>query len=107
MHFAVRCEYRRGSARTCVYGKGFPELRSTKVLQAANCASHRRVRYVVYDPKDPRKGQTLADPELGQILLGEGATITKALAAAGAHSPLPRGAVVWDRQQTKIAYRVP
>ena len=65
------------------------------------------VRYVVYDPKDPRKGQTLADPVLGQIVLSQGTTITKALAAANATAPLPSGAVVWDRQQSKVAYRVP
>ena len=61
------------------------------------------VRYAVYDPKDPRKGTLLADPALGQIILGEGNTITKALAAASA----PRGSVVWDRQQRRIAYTVP
>lgn len=65
------------------------------------------MRYVVYDPKDPRKGQTLADPELGQIVLGEGVTITKALAAATATAPLPTGSVVWDRQAARVAYRVP
>jgi hypothetical protein len=65
------------------------------------------VRYVVYDPKDPRKGQTLADPSLGQIVLGEGATITKALAAATAKAPLASGSVVWDRQEARAAYRVP
>ena len=65
------------------------------------------MRYVVYDPKDPRKGQILADPVLGQIVLGQGLTITKALAAANSHAPLPSGAVVWDRQQSKVAYRVP
>ena len=67
----------------------------------------RVVRYVVYDPKDPRKGQTLADPGLGQIVLGEGTTITKALAAATAKAPLPSGSVVWDRQGARAAYRVP
>ncbi|MEI9941780.1 MAG: hypothetical protein WDO69_31590 [Pseudomonadota bacterium] len=72
-----------------------------------NPSTLRAVRYVVYNPKDPRKGQTLADPVLGQIVLGEGATITKALAAASANAPLPSGAVVWDRQQSKVAYRVP
>jgi hypothetical protein len=65
------------------------------------------VRYVVYDPKDPRKGQTLADPVLGQIVLGEGVTITKALAAATARAPLASGSVVWDRNQQRVAYRVP
>ncbi|MET0795659.1 MAG: hypothetical protein ABW061_29345 [Polyangiaceae bacterium] len=65
------------------------------------------MRYVVYDPKDPRKGQTLADPLLGQIVLAEGATITKALAAATAKAPLASGTVVWDRQATRAAYRVP
>jgi len=65
------------------------------------------VRYVVYDPKDPRKGQILADPVLGQIVLSQGATITKALAAANATAPLPSGAVVWDRQESRVAYRVP
>jgi hypothetical protein len=65
------------------------------------------VRYVVYDPKDPRKGQTLPDPILGQIVLGEGITITKALAAATAKAPLATGSVVWDRQEARAAYRVP
>jgi len=65
------------------------------------------VRYVVYDPKDPRKGQILADPVLGQIVLSQGPTITKALAAANSQAPLPSGAVVWDREQSKVAYRVP
>jgi hypothetical protein len=65
------------------------------------------VRYVVYDPKDPRKGQTLADPVLGQIVLGEGITITKAIAAASRHAPLPSGSVVWDRNEQRVAYRVP
>ncbi len=65
------------------------------------------VRYVVYDPKDPRKGQTLADPELGQIVLSQGATITKALDAAKASAPLASGSVVWDRQGARVAYRVP
>lgn len=65
------------------------------------------MRYVVYDPKDPRKGQILAHPALGQILLGQGPTITKALAAANAAAPLLSGSVVWDRQESKVAYRVP
>jgi hypothetical protein len=65
------------------------------------------VRYVVYDPKDPRKGHTLADPVLGQIVLSQGLTITKALAAASTNGPLASGSVVWDRQQSKVAYRVP
>ena len=65
------------------------------------------MRYVVYDPKDPRKGQTLADPALGQIPLGEGTTITKALAAAQGDAALASGSVVWDRQQSRVAYRVP
>ena len=65
------------------------------------------MRYVVYDPKDPRKGQTLADPELGQIVLSEGITITKALAAATASAPLSAGSVVWDRKEARVAYRVP
>ncbi len=65
------------------------------------------MRYVVYDPKDPKKGQLLADPVLGQIVLGEGATITKALAAASAKAKLASGSVVWDREQTRVAYRVP
>jgi hypothetical protein len=64
------------------------------------------VRYVVYDPKDPRKGQVLADPELGQIIISEGLTITKALAAATASAPLASGSVVWDREQSRVAYRV-
>lgn len=61
------------------------------------------MRYAVYDPNDPRKGKLLPDPELGQIILGEGRTITKALAAA---SP-PSGSVVWDREQRRVAYTVP
>ena len=65
------------------------------------------MRYVVYDPKDPRKGQVLADPALGQIVLSQGPTITKALAAANASAPLQSGSVVWDRQESKVAYRVP
>ena len=65
------------------------------------------MRYVVYDPKDPRKGQLIADPVLGQIVLGEGATITKALAAATAKAPLASGSVVWDRTEARVAYRVP
>ena len=65
------------------------------------------MRYVVYDPKDPRKGQILADPVLGQIVLSQGQTITKALAAANSAAPLPSGSVVWDRQESRVAYRVP
>jgi hypothetical protein len=60
-------------------------------------------RYVVYDPEDPRKGKVLPDPTLGQIILAEGETITKALSAASA----PPGAVVWDRKEARIAYVVP
>jgi hypothetical protein len=62
------------------------------------------MRYAVYDPQDPRKGQLLADPELGQIIVGEGETITKALHAA---QPAASGSVVWDRKQQRVAYRVP
>ena len=65
------------------------------------------MRYVVYDPKDPRKGRVIADPALSQIILGEGITITKALAAATATAPLASGSVVWDREQARVAYRVP
>ncbi len=65
------------------------------------------VRYVVYDPKDPRKGHKIVDPLLGQILLGEGATITKALTAAAHGVPLASGSVVWDRKDARVAYRVP
>jgi hypothetical protein len=61
------------------------------------------MRYAVYDPRDPRKGQLLADPTLGQIILGEGETITKALLAA---TP-PSGAVVWDRKENRVAYTLP
>lgn len=61
------------------------------------------MRYVVYDPRDPRKGKVLPDPALGQIILGEGETITKALSAA---KP-PSGAIVWDRKEARIAYVVP
>lgn len=60
-------------------------------------------RYVVYDPKDARRGSVLPDATLGQIILGEGDTITKALNAAQA----PAGAVVWDRKEGRIAYVVP
>ena len=60
-------------------------------------------RYVVYNPKDPRKGELMRDPVLNQILLGEGATITKALAAAEA----PSGSVVWDRRDGRVVYTVP
>ena len=60
-------------------------------------------RYAVYDPADPRKGKLLPDPELGQILLGEGMTITQALSAAAA----PAGSVVWDRKERRVAYIVP
>ena len=63
-------------------------------------------RYVVYDPKDPRRGSVLPDPVLGQIILGEADTITKALNAASP-PPLPPGAVVWDRKESRIAYVVP
>jgi hypothetical protein len=62
------------------------------------------VRYAVYDPNDPRKGQVLPDAVLGQIILGEGTTITKALLAAAGARP---GAVVWDREQRRVAYTVP
>jgi hypothetical protein len=61
------------------------------------------VRYVVYNPKDLRKSELMRDPVLGQILLAEGETITKALAAARA----PSGSVVWDRREKRIAYTVP
>lgn len=62
------------------------------------------MRYAVYDPNDPRKGQLLPDAALGQIILGEGATITKALQAA---ADAPPGAVVWDREQRRVAYTLP
>jgi hypothetical protein len=65
------------------------------------------VRYVVYDPKDARKGRIIADAALGQIILAEGTTITKALAAATVNAPLASGTVVWDREQARVAYRVP
>lgn len=61
------------------------------------------MRYAVYDPQDPRRGKVLADPELGQIILAEGDTITKALQGATA----PAGAVVWDRKESRVAYVVP
>jgi hypothetical protein len=61
------------------------------------------MRYAVYDPRDPRKGSLLPDPALGQIILGEGDTITKALQAA---TP-PPGSLVWDRKEKRIAYTVP
>ena len=60
-------------------------------------------RYAVYDPTDPRKGKVLPDPLLGQIILGEGETITKALGSA----TLRPGCVVWDRKESRIAYVVP
>jgi hypothetical protein len=62
------------------------------------------MRYVVYDPKDPRKGSVLADPALGQIILGEGKTITEVLRAV---PQAPHGAVVWDRLEQRVAYTVP
>lgn len=58
---------------------------------------------MVYDPKDARRGSVLPDATLGQIILGEGDTITKALNAAAA----PAGSVVWDRKEGRIAYVVP
>ena len=45
----------------------------------------------------------MRDPVLNQILLGEGDTITKALAAAEA----PSGSVVWDRRDGRVVYTVP
>jgi hypothetical protein len=60
-------------------------------------------RYAVCDPHDPRKGKLLPDPELGHIVLGEGATITQALKAASA----PAGSFVWDRKEARVAYLVP
>jgi len=60
-------------------------------------------RYAVCDPRDPRKGKLLRDPELGEIVLGEGATITQALEAASA----PAGSFVWDRKESRVAYVVP
>jgi hypothetical protein len=60
-------------------------------------------RYVVYDPKDARRGSVLPDATLRQIILGEGDTITKALGAAAA----PAGSVVWDRKERRIVYVVP
>ncbi|MEO8904964.1 MAG: hypothetical protein ABI488_21190 [Polyangiaceae bacterium] len=65
------------------------------------------MRYAVYDPKDPRKGRLLADAALAQIILGEGRTITLALAAATAKAVLASGSVVWDREASRVAYRVP
>jgi len=61
------------------------------------------MRYAVYDPNDPRRGKLLPDAALGQIILAEGVTITKALQAAAA----PAGAVVWDRKEGRVAYVVP
>ncbi len=61
------------------------------------------LRYVVYNPRDPRKGSVLPDATLGQIVLGEGDTITKALNNASA----PAGSVVWDRREARVAYVVP
>jgi hypothetical protein len=61
------------------------------------------LRYAVYDPKDPRKAELMRDPVLGEIILGEGRTITLALAAALA----PSGSIVWDRQQKRVVYIVP
>jgi hypothetical protein len=62
------------------------------------------LRYVVYDPKDPRKGTVLLDPALREIILGEGKTISLALLAAGSAPP---GAVVWDRREKRVAYVIP
>jgi len=45
----------------------------------------------------------MRDPVLNQILLGEGETITKALAVAQA----PSGSVVWDRRDGRVVYTVP
>ncbi|HMJ12028.1 MAG TPA: hypothetical protein VK524_11475 [Polyangiaceae bacterium] len=59
-------------------------------------------RYVVYDPKDPRKATLMRDPTLGQVVLGEGRTITAALLAARA----PSGCVVWDRHERRVAYTI-
>ncbi len=81
-------------------------------------ASSAALRYAVYDPNDPRKGTVLADPVTGQIILGEGRTITLALSAAAAALfpkldpaestlELPSGSVVWDRTDERVAYRVP
>ncbi len=61
------------------------------------------LRYVVYNPKDSRKSELMRDPLLGQILLAEADTITKALAAAQA----PSGSVVWDRREGRVVYTVP
>lgn len=61
------------------------------------------MRYAVYDPNDPRRGKVLPDAALGQIILGEGETITKALQASSA----PAGSVVWDRKEARVAYVVP
>jgi hypothetical protein len=61
------------------------------------------MRYAVYNPQDPRKGSVLPDTTLGQIILAEGETITKALAGAAA----PPGSVVWDRKEARVAYVVP
>jgi len=60
-------------------------------------------RYAVCDPRDPRRGKLLPDPELGHIVLGEGSTITQALSAASA----PAGSFVWDRKEARGADRVP
>lgn len=66
------------------------------------------MRYAVYDPKDPRKGEVMRDAALGQIILGEGETITKALAAAtSSFGKLVPGCVVWDRRENRVAYLVP
>lgn len=62
------------------------------------------MRYVIYDPNDPRKGSVLPDPTLREIVLGEGRTITLALDAAASAPP---GSVVWDRHERRIAYVVP
>ena len=62
------------------------------------------MRYVVYDPKDPRKGSVLADPSLKQIILGEGKTITDVLRSV---PDAPHGAIVWDRIEQRVAYTVP
>jgi len=62
------------------------------------------MRYVVYDPNDPRKGTVLLDPVLRELILGEGRTITLALRAAASAPP---GSIVWDRDEQRIAYLLP
>jgi len=91
---------KRSAAKRSVPLKDPPDIQSPLGYAAPVPA---KPRYAVWDPRDPRKGKLLADPELGHIILGEGATITQALDAASA----PAGSFVWDRKEARVAYLVP